>query len=99
MIRLNRIFKITSENISLFASTVGDKNPVHLDPDFAAKTRFKSQIAHGMTSLIFMNQLMPKEYKVVSFMIRFMKPIYPGYELNSELTVEGDDFELVVSKG
>lgn len=76
--RLTHRWRITSENIRTFGSIVGDANPVHVDPEYAAKTRFKSPIAHGMTSLVFMNQLLPKEYEVTTFMIRFMKPIYPG---------------------
>jgi acyl dehydratase len=72
---------------------VGDKNPVHLSPEFAAKTRFKTPIAHGMTSLVFLSHLLPKTYKVSSFTVRFMKPIYPNYELTSELKIkENNEF-------
>ncbi len=97
--RLTRTFKIATKDVAHFGAIVGDSNPVHVDPDFAAKTRFKSPIAHGMTSLIFMNQMMPEGYKVDSFTIRFMKPIYPGYELTSELVVEGEEFEMLVGRG
>lgn len=75
--RLIHRWRITSEDIQNFGKIVGDTNPVHVDPEYAAKTRFKSPIAHGMTSLIFMNQLLPKQYQIHSFTIRFMKPIYP----------------------
>lgn len=71
-------WRITSEDIKAFGKVVGDSNPVHVDPEYAAKTRFKSPIAHGMTSLVFMNQLLPKKYSIQSFNIRFMKPIYPS---------------------
>ncbi|MEO5932604.1 MAG: bifunctional enoyl-CoA hydratase/phosphate acetyltransferase [Duganella sp.] len=39
---------LTLEDIQLFAVMSGDMNPQHLDPEFAASTRFHGVIAHGM---------------------------------------------------
>ncbi|MEM8660896.1 MAG: MaoC family dehydratase [Pseudomonadota bacterium] len=41
---------IEEKDIQLFAAVSGDVNPVHLDAEFAAKTRFGERIAHGMLS-------------------------------------------------
>lgn len=41
---------ITADDVALFAKVSGDNQPLHLDPAFAAKTRFKKPIAHGMFS-------------------------------------------------
>ena len=41
---------VTERCIEAFADVSGDKNPVHLDADYAAGTRFKERIAHGMLS-------------------------------------------------
>ena len=38
----------TEEDIFLFAGISGDRNPVHVEKEFAAKTRFKERIAHGL---------------------------------------------------
>ena len=38
----------TDEDVRSFAAISGDKNPVHLDDEYAAKTQFKKRIAHGM---------------------------------------------------
>lgn len=39
---------VTERDIQLFAEVSGDRNPVHLDADYAAATQFKERIAHGM---------------------------------------------------
>ncbi|MFB9069093.1 bifunctional enoyl-CoA hydratase/phosphate acetyltransferase [Pseudofulvimonas gallinarii] len=39
---------LTAQDIQLFAVMSGDLNPQHLDPEFAASTRFHGVIAHGM---------------------------------------------------
>jgi 3-hydroxybutyryl-CoA dehydratase len=39
---------VTEADIVQFAELSGDKNPVHLDEGYAAKTMFKGRIAHGM---------------------------------------------------
>jgi len=39
---------VTERDIQLFAEVSGDRNPVHLDADYAATTQFKERIAHGM---------------------------------------------------
>ncbi len=38
----------SEEDVLLFAGITGDRNPVHLSKEFAAKTRFKQRIAHGL---------------------------------------------------
>ena len=40
--------KITDKMVRQFAEMSGDFNPIHLDDEFASKTRFKKRIAHGM---------------------------------------------------
>ena len=39
---------VTEADIAAFAEISGDKNPVHLDAQYAAGTMFKERIAHGM---------------------------------------------------
>lgn len=41
-------FKFTQEEVNRFAEVTGDKNPVHTNAEFAAKTIFKKPIMHGM---------------------------------------------------
>jgi len=41
---------VEERDIQLFAAMSGDRNPVHLDAEYAAGTLFKDRIAHGMLS-------------------------------------------------
>ncbi|MBT3219218.1 MAG: MaoC family dehydratase [Proteobacteria bacterium] len=45
---------ITETDVVLFAGISGDTNPVHINEEYAKKTRFKGRIAHGpyVTGLI-----------------------------------------------
>ena len=40
-------FSFTQEDVIKFAEVTGDKNPLHLDADYAAKTPFSQPIMHG----------------------------------------------------
>ena len=46
---------VTESDIVAFADISGDRNPVHLDADYAAKTMFKERIAHGMLSAAYIS--------------------------------------------
>ena len=38
----------SQDDFNAFASLSGDNNPIHVDPEFAAKTHFGATVAHGM---------------------------------------------------
>lgn len=47
--------EVGDQDIQDFAKISGDTNPVHLDDEYAASTRFKTRIAHGMLSAAFIS--------------------------------------------
>lgn len=57
--RFSQRWMISLADIQKFTEVVGDYNAVHHDPVFAAKTRFKSPIAHGMTAIVMLNHVLP----------------------------------------
>lgn len=46
---------VNENDIVAFAEISGDRNPVHLDADYAAGTMFKERIAHGMLSAAYIS--------------------------------------------
>lgn len=41
---------LSEDELVLFAAASGDSNPVHLDPEYAARSIFGERVAHGMWS-------------------------------------------------
>ncbi|NNF00688.1 MAG: MaoC family dehydratase [Pyrinomonadaceae bacterium] len=67
--------EITDKLIRNFAELSGDYNPIHLDEEFAKKTRFGKRIAHGMLTASFISALLGYELSV-------RKVVYLGQTLN-----------------
>jgi acyl dehydratase len=44
--KVHRVFQQT--DFDRFAAVSGDDNPIHVDPDFSARTKFGRTVAHGM---------------------------------------------------
>lgn len=83
---------VEERDIQLFASVSGDLNPVHLDPGFAATTRFKGCIAHGMLTGAIVSAALAMELPgpgsiYCSQSLRFRQPVYPGDALTVSLQV------------
>lgn len=74
---------VTDDLIRKFAEVSGDYNPIHLDDEFAAKTRFGRRIAHGMLSGAFISAVLGFEFKerkivYMSQSMKFTAPVFVG---------------------
>jgi len=49
---------VSEADIAAFAEVSGDRNPVHLDAQYAATTLFKERIAHGMLSAAYISAVL-----------------------------------------
>ena len=85
-------FLVTEETGVAFAEVSQDKNPIHLDAEYAEKTRFGKKIAHGMlmggyiSSLIGME--LPGEGTIyMKQELTFLRPVYYGDKIRVEITV------------
>lgn len=85
---------ITDEDVRAFAALTGDRNPVHLDEEYAAGTRFGRRVAHGMlgaslVSAVLANELPGRGTIYLSQTLRFTAPVFLGDTLTARVTVRG----------
>lgn len=50
--------ELSQEKINRYALASGDSNPLHIDPQFAARSQFGGTIAHGMLLLAYLSQML-----------------------------------------
>ncbi len=89
---------ITDADIKAFAGISGDRNPVHLDEQYAASSRYKRRIAHGLLSASFFSALfgtkLPGEGSVyVSQSLQFKRAVYIGDTVEAIVIVKSVDLE------
>jgi acyl dehydratase len=86
-------FSFTQYDIIKFAEVTGDKNPVHLDADYAATTMFKVPIMHGMLGASLFSKvfgtLFPGEGTIyLKQSLAFMKPMFVDTAYEAVFTVK-----------
>ena len=84
--------QISDEDVRVFADISGDRNPVHLDDEFAATTIFQKRIVHGALSgaLIsaVLGMLMPGPGTIyLSQTINFKAPVFIDETITAWLEV------------
>ena len=83
--------KITDKMVRQFAEMSGDFNPIHLDDSYAATTRFKKRIAHGMIlgALVsrFLNEKIGSGGIYLAQTLKFTNPVFIDDEIIFELEV------------
>jgi 3-hydroxybutyryl-CoA dehydratase len=87
---------LTQEGIAAYADASGDHNPLHIDPAFAATTRFGGTIAHGMLVLAFLSDMLtgafgPPWAESGALKIRFRDAARPGDVVTTGGTVVARD--------
>ena len=84
---------VTDKMVRQFAEMSGDFNPIHLDDNYAATTRFGRRIAHGMIlgALISraLNETMGSGGIYLGQTLRFVNPVYIDDKVTLTLTVTG----------
>lgn len=83
--------KITDEMVRKFAEVSGDKNPMHLDDEYASKTRFGKRIAHGMIFAALFSRGLAQELGpggiYLSQTLKFINPVFIDDIVTIEITV------------
>lgn len=80
--RFSSCITLNPAMVGEFASTVGDTNPVHHDPQFAAATRYKRVIASGTHTGALLLALTASHFSRhcamvgLEFSLKFKRPVY-----------------------
>jgi len=83
---------ITPEQIEIFASLSGDRNPAHFDDAFARRIGFDGRIAHGAVTASLLSAVLGMDLPgpgsvFLEQRIRFTNPVYPGDRITAGLVV------------
>ncbi|MCK0149928.1 MaoC family dehydratase [Marivita sp. S6314] len=84
--------EVTDMDIEMFAQISTDRNPVHLDDDYAQDTIFEGRIAHGMLtagliSAVIGEQLPGHGAVYLGQSLKFLAPVRPGDVVYAEVKV------------
>lgn len=88
---------VTDQDIEMFAEVSTDRNPVHLDDQYAQDTIFEGRIAHGMLtagliSAVIGEQLPGHGTVYLGQTLKFMAPVRPGDNVEAEVEVLSIDY-------
>jgi len=75
---------LTQSEFDRFAELSGDDNPIHVDPEFSARTRFGKTVAHGMFLYSLICGVLAKHLPNMSQIsqdLMFPTPSYVGEEI------------------
>jgi 3-hydroxybutyryl-CoA dehydratase len=90
--KASRTKTFTDEDVRSFAQVSGDDNPLHLDADYAATTRFGQRIVHGMLtagliSAVLANDLPGEGTIYMSQTLQFKAPVFIGDTITATVEV------------
>jgi acyl dehydratase len=91
MIELRQTWTPTQDEFDRFARVSGDDNPIHVDPEFSARTAFGRTVSHGMliyTKLWGMVRAAQPGAVALRQTMMFPNPAFAGE--NVKLVVDGD---------
>ena len=74
---------VTEADVTTFAGLIGDFNPIHVDAEYARRSRFGQRVAHGMftgglISAVLGNKLPGPGSIYLSQQIEFLAPVFIG---------------------
>jgi acyl dehydratase len=90
--RARRTQTITERDVELYAQITGDRNPLHFDAAFAARTRFGRLVAQGGITAGMLNALVAMDLPgpgtvFMSQALKYLAPTYLGDVLTAEVEV------------
>jgi len=90
--RIKKNFIITDNMINGFSVVSGDRNPVHLDDEFARRTIYKKRIAPGMLIGSLISTVLGNDFPglgtiYLSQTMKFLKPVFIDDKISVHIEV------------
>ena len=91
--RASIIKRFVDEDILIFSELSNDKNPIHLDSNFASKTNFGRKIVHGMLIASLFSGLLGEKLPgkgtiYLGQTITFIKPVFINEEVTASVEIK-----------
>lgn len=83
---------ISEKDVFQFADISGDYNPLHIDEEYAKRSRFGHRVAHGILMAGIISTVLGSEIPgvgtiFVELQLRFLKPVFLGDTITATATV------------
>ncbi|QLG64273.1 MaoC family dehydratase [Halorarum salinum] len=81
---------VTTDDVDAYADLTGDRNPIHLDEEYASGTMFGGRIAHGTFSAGIVSAALaglPGDVIYLSQDLSFENPVRPGTTVRAAVEV------------
>ena len=83
---------VTDADVATFADLIGDHNPIHIDDEYARKSRFGKRLAHGvftggLISAVLGNCLPGPGSIYLSQQLEFLAPVFIGDTITAVVEV------------
>jgi len=91
--RASIIKRFVDEDLLIFSELSNDKNPIHLDSNFASKTNFGRKIVHGMLIASLFSGLLGEKLPgkgtiYLGQTITFIKPVFINEEVTASVEIQ-----------
>ena len=92
--------KVTQNDVIMYSEASGDKNPIHINQNFASKSMFKETIAHGMMIGAFLSEFLFNEFgnkwlEEGSIDIKFKLPIFMNENITATSTISSIENNII----
>lgn len=91
---------LTQDDFDRFAELSGDHNPIHVDPEFSAKTRFGRTVSHGLllNTILrgLLDQLVPGG-RQLSQELRFPAPTFANEPMRFVVEIQSEKGRTVTA--
>ena len=93
------VWQVEAEEITAFAELSGDRNPLHVDGEYARSAGYQSEVAHGMLlgakfSGLFGMKLPGKRCLLLEQTLAYPNPVYAGDQIALKVEVRDVHSEL-----